>query len=51
MTCFHSVYKCIQRLGPRDSLGHELRAVQGLMVLVVAEGSPVAPVGAGVGRF
>ena len=42
MTCFHSVYKYIRRLGPSrgilwDTVREELRAFQGLMKLVVAE--------------
>ena len=42
MTCFHSVYKHIQRLGSSrgvlwDTVRDELRALQGLMVLLVAE--------------
>ena len=42
LSCFHSVYKYIQRIGPSrgilwDTLRDELRAFQGLMVLLVAE--------------
>ena len=46
LSCFHSVYKCIQRLGSSrgilwDTVRDELRAFQGLMVLLVAEWLPL----------